>query len=408
MRHTAAYTLVLALAVLAISAYAADAPIPKGPSLGDQKYTIRVAGILDDVVPYIAKVTGRHIMLQLGAPNDPQKGAAKKMMPVDLDFKDATLSTILMSLCTQVGLVYESQGGGGYVQLRDGNPDIDSRPTVVLQDYVVCVRSTSVSINRTYQMGWGMTLPDAPGVSESFQISLDVAARAPAADLCLAGIDGNATATTDKGTALERDKRFGGGDADYYMPIQRNGGPMSMGRMPGQQYLQFALPPAGVHTITRLEGALRLYSVIKTTELKIPAESEGQTIKDDDVSLTVKSWKKDNQGAAVTLEGELPQLPHKTPGRGMYGPGFQTAVVLVGKDGGKLYGYANMEYGGEETPKVKLQCHFGPGNGGYVIMGGPPRPDAPPFEPDYMLLTINRYGDADKRVPFVLENIPVP
>jgi len=57
---------------------------------------------------------------------------------------------------------------------------------------------------------------------------------------------------------------------------------------------------------------------------------------------------------------------------------------------------------------VKLQCHFGPDNGGYVIMGGPPRPDAPPFEPDYMLLTINRYGDADKRVPFVLENIPVP
>ena len=390
-------------AIALTAAYAADVKdLPKGPSLGDEKFTVHRAGMLSDVVPELAKQTNRQMYLNLARQDDGTgTPAGKAVTPVTLDFDGATLDVILNALCRQVGLVYRSQPWNRGIEIAEGDPDIDSRPTAEAGDYIVRAVGSTVSSSRSVTLGWGLVVPDTPDTQQSLSISLEITPKTPGAARYLAGVNTRVTATTDKGGKIEANAQGWGGG---FQPLQRNdwgGG----GGEPPPPPLQLPAPPAGVRLLTKVEGALRAYSVVKVADLKFKPGTEAQTVTADDVSATVKSWKTEGEDTKVSLEINAPALPRTD--RNYYYSDRRIAV-LVAKDGTKRFGMTTMSSGGENSA-YKIAYQFNPHFYGYGG-GPPPAPGTvpPAFEPDYLLLTVTRYGDADKTIPFVLENVPVP
>jgi hypothetical protein len=253
-----------------------------------------------------------------------------------------------------------------------------------------------------------------PRVNESLQVALEVIPKTLDAGRRLAGIDHKMTAVTDGGVALQVDTRQLGAP-DYYRLPEGGCGEGAVGTgvlarpLRPPQYVQFPPLPAGVHRLARLEGSLRLFSDVRITELKIPADSQGQTLKQGDITLTVKSWRKstENGGYLVILDAQIPDLPVRDLLDARYAGRCQPSVVLVGRDGREYLGYASLDsYNYGTSAKVQLHCVVTLDTRRWQTP--PARPDAGTFEPDHLLVSILRRGDADKTVPFVLENIPVP
>ena len=197
-------------------------------------------------------------------------------------------------------------------------------------------------------------------------------------------------------------------------PIERHGGaddsPISLDSVPA---LRFVEPPPGVKKLTHVEGTLYLYSTVKTTDLKIPFADKGKPVKQDDVTATIaEAGANDATGPfapwapelmQVNLDVDAPALPGAAKRGVGRDPSVRLEVVVVGKDGTRRRGM--------EAP--------GPWMGGkpdrhaYWLLptdfdAAPPDPKAAKFEPDYVLLTVRRGGSADKKLPFVFENVPVP
>jgi hypothetical protein len=410
MRTTSVLLCVAFAAIVTAAGAVDDKRLIKGPPLGDEKYTVHLAGMANDVVAALSKKTGRQIYLQIGRPEGgnagPDKGPA--VTPVTLDYDDTPLDVILTALCRQAGLVYTVQDWNRSISLREGDPDIDSRPTADAGDYIVRAISSTFSLNRSYELGWGAVVPESSRVNQSLSIGLEIAGKTPDADLRLAGVDSAVTASTDKGGALTATARGWGPDASF-IPVRRGdmgwGGPGFGGPMP---MLQFAAPPAGVRALTKVQGSLRVFTVVKVTDVKLKPGVEAQPVTVDDVAVTVRLWKQEGDITRVGLEVVAPSVSKRARD---YYFSDRRVFTLVAKDGRKRRGMVTSS--GSTDGTYKTEVRFDPRYNEWGFVDAPQLPapgGAAPaaFEPDYLLFSFTRYGDPDKSVPFVLENVPVP
>ena len=201
----------LALTLTAACCFAADtATPPSGPYLGDVKYTVHLDGMLADILPQLGKITNRQITL---APppkgEEPAKGLGKGGTPVSLNFDNSTLDRILMGLCKQVGLVYRLSFGNR-IELIEGDPEVDPRPTVQVGAYTIRLIGCSVQNSRGYSLAWGKPFPETPNATGTLQVQLEVVPRTAEATQALLGLSPTCSATTDTGQALPASPRLGG------------------------------------------------------------------------------------------------------------------------------------------------------------------------------------------------------
>ena len=397
------------------------APLEGAAALGDEKFTVHLDGLLTDVLKALSKTTKREIWLQ-GArePGEPQppgakpvtrKGMEKATAPVKLDFDNAPLAEILGSVCKQAGVIGEVDDAE-HVRLREGDPNLDARPTANVGDYVLRVDKVTYNCERTYTLERGAGVPEAPEETGSLELHLGITSKSPQADQLLAGIGLTVKATTDLGGTLKPDREPDPEDPpDAMEPIERHGAeasPMPLDHVPD---LRFAQPPPGVKKLTRVEGILYLYSTVKTTELKLPLAEKGKASRQDDVAVTIVLGK----GAVpemppgvemmqLDLEVDAPALPGAPKPRRQMDRSTQFDAVLVGKDGARRRGMdAPLAIAWTES-KTQHKAFW------FFLTEFRAAPDvkAAKFEPDYLLLTVRRGGPADKKLPFVFENVPVP
>jgi hypothetical protein len=391
--------------VLAQPAPAGPAP-SSAPYLGEAKYTVHLAGSLKNVLDDLGKIVGRLIFLppQNGGGNgEPSKGDVM----VKLDFDDATLDQMLLSVCKQAGVVYDAPAGGSSndlrmpISLRMGDPQVDPRPTTQVGDYVVRVTSVFVHIARGRRLNWGQAAPEKPEVQAETIVGLGITAQTRDAAEKLAGIGGHYLATPDQGAPLE----YGAGNVPGYFYAISNV-PNAIDRTATTQ-LTLPAPAPEATKLVRLEGTLVLYSTVKVTEMKITPDAVGQTFQQDDVTLTEKSWKVEGQQLTVELEGKVPALPRKPGIISGYNRQTQTAV-LVAKDGREITGAGGYGSYGGSNQEYRLSFMLDTPAAGHAPGAGGPAGAPGPFVADYLRLTFVREGDADVTVPFVIENIPLP
>ena len=402
--------LLLALAFALPCLLADPPPLSPAPSLGPDKYTIHTSGTLRDIITALTTLTHRQIWrdtgLGRGAPPPP---AAKGIddTPVSLNFDNATLADILMSLCAQAGLIYEVPAGfygpqGPPIQLRPGDPKVDGRPTCVLDGYTLRVTRVTIAQSRDAEFHWGTASPSRPDPSNQFGITIDITPHSDAAARLYAGIRAGVRAVPNVGTPLEPDRRMG---PSYVYGVQR--GPWDTGILQPVQ-LSLPLPDPAATILTRLEGELVRFSEVKVTELKIPADGgagpagspEGKTFTKDDVRATVTVWRRQGTDLQVTIEAEAPPLPHKDD-MAWYPRDWQTGA-LIGADGRRA---AMPSSGSSGNGKIQMGLQFS-----LQPMGPTPEGAAQPapIVPAALLLTFYRTGSADKILPFVIENIALP
>jgi hypothetical protein len=473
MKQVVGLCVLIGMLLCSVAGWAADKPTSdpakSAPWLGDKKFTIHFAGTARDAVDELNKITGLAISPARSAarPGGPgQPGTSARMdIPVTLDFTDATLDKILLALCEQAKLVYDPLPGGS-INLQEGDVKLDGRPMGEAGEYTVRVTNVSVSSNRSYALRWGAPAPDDPDENNQFNVQVRVSAKSEEAQLRLAGIDANPTATTDKGTAVEN--QFP--NAPIWAQRMVRPGGFDIGSFPMNISLRY--PTDGAATISKLEGNLRLYSSAKIVELQIPAGSVGKSFAQDGMTVKVDSWDKAGKGETVTLTttggqagpgwtgggvqvmtmtmaggapgapaaggragvagaaGGAPPIVINAPGAapGQAPPAGPRGAVVVGAGGGGLmnvqgpagmwgngfvggkgFGMGNSQSvtivtkdGQEQQTGMSSMSTTGDGTTRctYQIAGG--------LDVDYLRFVSVVRGPADKTVPFVIENIPLP
>lgn len=380
------------------------APLPGAPPLGGEKYSIHAAGVLKDIIQQLMKLTGRQIYLQGGPPPAGGEPVDKGNAPVGLNLDNATLDQIMAEVCKQAGVVYEVQPGGwggqgAPISLRPGDPTLDSRPTVEAGDYLLRVVTVSIQSGRNLNFRWGEAAPAPAQVYKSTQIRVEATAKTVDASRALAGINSKVKGLPDKGDPME----VGGqGPTGYIMPFWDYGGDRS--GMSRQTSINLPAPPEGATKLTRLEGNLMLYSTVKVTEVRVSPDSEGQVFKQDDVTATVTSWKLDqgNLQVGMTIQAPALPVPDNTPRYGNLGP----VAALVTKDGKEMRAMGSGG-GGPDTWKVTYNFRMtAPPPPGPRAANQPVPPE--PVEIDYLRVTLVRTGAADKTLPFVFTDLPLP
>ena len=375
---------------------------PSAPAIGDTEVSLKAAGTLVEVLQAIAKASGKTITY------DPGAGAAgepdRSKSPVHITAWRVPLQLILLSICQQAGLVYEwpaAEGGAGIV-LHSGDQKLDSRPTAVVGDYVVRVTFVRARGNREFTFRWGEGEPKLAPLNRYLTLGLSVTTKIPGATRLLAGLRRSYTITPDIGPVTEWGKDAWPG---WFIFFEPNWGDDA------NRFQHEDLPYPGQATkIARLEGALALFSTVKVTEVKVLPDRVGQIFTQDDVSVTVKSWSVNPSGLVMQVVAQALPLPHDKRYDGYYGCDRQTAALVL-KDGREIAGF-NQTYLVKGGKDMGLSFGFGTGvpapgaEGG--AGGGPVVPLFTPEQIDYLRLTFYRGGDADKTVPFVLENIPLP
>jgi hypothetical protein len=391
-------TIALCLLLAFCSSALADPPMPSpAPPLGPEKYTIHTSGTLRDIVPGLATLTHRQIWLDTSSRHGPPPAKPVDDTPVSLNFDNATLGDILLSLCTQAGVVYEVPAGfygsqGPPITLRPGDPAADGRPTAFLDDYTLRVTRINAGQNRAATFRWGSTSPDKPAPTSQLQITIDVIPRSPDAALRFAGVQAHASAVPDAGKPIESDARM---PIDYYQPTQRD----PWGRAGREAaYVTLPLPDPAATVLTRLEGNLTLFSQVKVTELRIPPDSEGKTFTQDDVTATVRTWKREGDSLQIAVDAVCPPLAHDTR-QSWFGRDSQR-VVLLTADGRPASPSSTSQRNNDG--QVKIACTFP------LTPPAAPGEVTAPLVPEGLLITFIRSGSADKIVPFVIENIPLP
>jgi hypothetical protein len=283
------------------------------------------------------------------------------------------------------------------VQLRPGDPALDSRPTAAAGDYLVRVTSL---VTRTpgkealEAFGWGAaprteTLGGVAGLGVHLEVvatTTEAARRFVALCAFQAGFDTgapallrDAIATSDP--ALPRDPHGVGPPTDC-LTVEL---PSLAGRFPDARFVepgQLTLPlRAGATKITRLEGAVVVDPTTKVQELHVTGDSQGQTVAMEDLRVTVKEWQTGPGTLTVALQWPAP------PGRHVLAEDF--ALVLT--DGKEV----TASSGSSGNLEANLRFALPPGS-------------APAAYLRTRLLTKSRlYADL-QRLPFVLENLPLP
>ncbi len=374
------------------------------PYLGTDNYTIHFAGIVKDALPEIRKLTGHTVMVEAGVKDD---------APVALDFDNANLGEIILDLCQQTGLVYEVRGNGGPIQLRKGDVRCDARPTAELEDFLVRVMQVRITNQRQQDFHWGQRAPDDAQYVDQMQVMLEVSARSPEGAAAMAGLDTTARVITDTGVALPT--QTPGTD-----PLRWWSGP-NPGTMMFTASLTFPPPPEKATSLARLEGNLRVYSQVKTTELVIKPDS--QALQQDDVNGALKSWQQDERGLTVSVDLTIPPLVAPVPGQPAYMALWPMAQVVcrdgkvIATGGASSWSGQNSSYHfsfsfpagvlaagrtGElnwQAPPAAAVRLVPAGNGGAPVPG--------PAQVDHLKLTILRRGPV-KLLPFVIQNIALP
>ena len=418
MRLTLA-VVVISVVLMASVLVGHAAPLEGAATLGDGKFTVHLDGVLVDVLAKLSKLTKHQVWLE-GTPENGeppeagQKLPAKAVVPVKLDFENAPLAEIVGAVCKQAGVIGEVEGAR-YIRLHEGDPNLDARPTVEVGDYVLRIKGARLSSERSYGFDRGQPVPEVPEEVGSLELSLTILSKSRQADLLLAGIGTEVKATTDKGGVLKPATDTPPGEpGDAMSSIDRASadseeltGPQD--DVPG---LSLTEPPAGVRKLTRVEGTLYLYSAIKTTALKITPADKGKPVKQDDVTVTLSAWK-------LEVDPEMPEavdtyrVEMALDAPSLLGPakageleerGIRLVGVLVGKDGSRRRG--------SDVPVEGAEGQAKPGRQALLFYApdadAPADPKAAKFEPDHLLLTVVRNGPANKIVPFVFENVPVP
>jgi hypothetical protein len=362
------------------------------------------------MVDALGKLTHRQIWLNTGlgrgAPPPPTPKGLEDM-PVSLNFDNATLTDILMYLCTQASLIYEVPAGfygpqGPPIQLHPGDPKVDGRPTCVLDDYTLRVTRVTTTQSRETEFHWGTASPSRPDPSNQLGITIDITPHSDEAARLYAGIRAGVRAVPNVGKPLEPDRRMG---PSYVYGVQR--GPWDTGTLQPAQ-LSLPMPDPAATMLTRLEGELVQFSEVKVTEIKIPADGgagpagspEGKTFTKDDVRATVTVWRRQGTELQVTIEAEAPPLPHKDD-MAWYPRDWQTGA-LIGADG-RLAGMPSS--GSSGVGKIQMGLQFSLQPMGPTAEGAA---QPAPIVPAALLLTFYRTGSADKVLPFVFENIALP
>lgn len=349
--------------------------------LGDQPLTLHFAGKLRDAVKELERLG--HVTI-FGPFRQVGPARYAEDLLVHLDLQASPLHDALLSLCQQAGLVYEVTPDTGYIFLRQGDRRLDSRPVVQLDDYRLRVRRLYHSWERTQTLS-GAAPPDT-NPSERFQLDLEVEARSQAAALQFAGIDPALHATFDTGQSSEADVEGYKGSRFKYVscfriPYERALSTVSLAS------LELPCPPAGARTIKRLEGRVWLYPQASQYAVRIPADSEGQTFRQADLSVVVSKWQ--SLAGAVRIDLEL-----HFADAGNTAPWDQDRdalrAQLYGKDGRPL----DARQGGQTERQDCVQYEFV-----YSQASSPT---------DHLELQITRRPPADRTVPFVLENVPLP
>ena len=382
----------LVLLGVAIAGAARAEDVLSAPWLGDTKYTIHFNGVLEDAVKALTKLTGRDIspaqvidaLGEAGEAEEPLKLNA----PVKLDFENATLDGIMLSLCLQAGLVYEPEPWGTNIRLRVGDAKVDPRPTWTGEAYRVRVVKSWAERNRVRVLRWGQPPPETAERGEKVHLDLQIESLSAEANRNLAGLSGKLSATTDKGDAVELTLDNSWGDPPF---AQRNDGGE------GRGFAMTATVPALPHPATKLArvgGTLRLYSSLKATSFDLPAGSVGKPARQDDVTATVKQWTPVADGIVIVVQTVCP-----VPEDGS----LAHAVTLVSTDGRRAKCRSDDE--AESDGRSSLVLHF-------LLSqdeeGNDFAPAAKPFVADHLRLTITRKGAPSKELPFVIENVPLP
>lgn len=351
--------------------------------LGDQPLTLHFAGKLRDAVkelPRLGHVTIFGPFRQVGPARYGED------LPVRLDLQATPLHVALLSLCRQAGMVYEVTPDTGYIFLRQGDRRMDSRPAVQLGDYRLRVRRLYRSWNRTQTLS-GAASPGTNS-SEGLDLNLDVEARSVAAALRFGGIDPTLQVTLDTGQTYEADVEGYKGSrfkfiSAFRIPYERALTTVST------EYLRLPGPPVGARAIKRLEGKVWLYPQASQYVVRIPADSEGQTFQQGEVSVVVSKWRSLAGEVRIAVELHFAGAGDTAP---LAWDQDRDAVraELYGRDGGRL----DARQSGQTERKDCVQYEF------VYSQGASPA--------DHLELQITRRPPADRTVPFVLEDVPLP
>lgn len=377
----------------AAGAPADAAKVPSADFLGPKLYTLQMVGTVQDALRDLEKLTGLHFFVQ-GRGSDRAQADA----PVALDFTNATLDVILLGLCEQAGLVYDVPMGGSFIQLRRGDIAQDPRPSTLVGDYIIRVTDVRVSIQRFFAIRWGEAFTEEPTTSENLSIGLQVCPRSLGASYQFGAVLPGAKATTEKGALIESPERGGG----YY-------GPARLGRggseqvMPITQQVQLPAPTDGSLSLTQLEGSLHIFPDAKPMSVDLTAESKGKTLELGPEKLTVEDWSRQGPNLQVSLRRvppPRPPAPATVQGQDVQGQRAfilsmapnpaQAHVVAIGADGVEYPAQStSMSGGGDGT--WKMQYVFGNVVGTATVR-----------------YTAIIRGEAEKQLPFVIHNIPLP
>ncbi|MHB8994676.1 MAG: hypothetical protein ACYC63_05440 [Armatimonadota bacterium] len=349
--------------------------------LGDQLLTLDFRGKLRDAIKELERL-GQVTIFGPFRQFGPVRYAED--LPVRLDLQAASPHVALLSLCRQAGLVYEVTPDTGYVFLRQGDRRLDSRPAVQLGDYRLRVRRLYHSWQQTQALS--DAAPPDTNPSERFSLSLDVEARSQAAALRFAGIDPALHATFDTGPSFEVGVEGYKGSRFKYVSCFRIPYERALSTV-STASLRLPCPPAGARAIKRLEGRVWLYPQASQYVLLIPADSEGQTFRQGDVSVVVSKWQ--SLAGAVRIDLRL-----NFADAGDTGPWNQDRDALrarlYDKDGQPL----DARQSGQTERKDCVHYEF------VYSQGASPA--------DHLELQITRRPPADRTVPFVLEDVPLP
>jgi hypothetical protein len=369
------------------------AKVPSADFLGPKLYTLQMVGTVQDALRDLEKLTGWHFAV---VGKGPDRG--RNDDPVALDFTDATLDVILLGLCEQAGLVYDVPMGGNFIQLRRGDLTQDPRPSAMVDDYVIRVTDVRISTQRSFAMRWGEAFTEEPTTFENLSIGLQVCPRSLAAAYQLGAMLPGTKATTEKGTLLESPDR---GGAYYGSGRYQRGGSEQV--VPITQQVQLAAPTDGSLSLTQLEGSLHIFPDAKPMSVDLTADSKGKTLDLGPEKLTVEDWSQQGPNLIVSVRRVAPPRPPATvalQGQDVQGQRAfalsvasfpaQAQVVAIGADGVEYPAQStSMSGGGDGT--WKLQYVFG--NVAEVAT---------------VRYTAIIRGEAEKQLPFVVHNIPLP
>lgn len=365
------------------------------PKFGPGRYTLHYKGRMWDALSKLSQITG--VQFQAGRylsavvpQDDPDAMADLELQreSVVLDFDNATLEEIVLGICRRYGLVAESSGRT--VILSPGDMSKDARPGVDVGDYIVRVTSVVVQPADVVDFRWGRANPEKQN-GNTLVVALVVWAKSQAARQRLAALNATARATTDTGEVLQASRDLGArepmGSHFQREALQWNG------------TVSFPRPSGNAKKLSRLEGGLMLYTSPTTVDLDLRPGDKGVPVKQGPVTATLKTWNEWAAGVAVEMSLIPPAERAGQSPSGTGGP--QPLVTLVAKDGGPCGT-------GNGTSSFPDPAGLGVCYSASFSLKSPPERGYGKGTPDHLHLHFEGVWEANKLVPFAIENIAIP